>query len=52
MATLMIYPINARSTGGNPVIINGIDPTDHDCIKGEIRTAERLIQARWNLNGT
>jgi hypothetical protein len=51
MAVLTIHPIHVQSRGGYPVLINGLAPTDHDCIVGEIKTPAGLTQARWNLNG-
>ena len=52
MATVSIHPIHVASRGGYPVIINGIGPSDYDCIVGEIRTpGAGLKQAQWDLGG-
>jgi hypothetical protein len=52
MATLRLVPINLKSRAGLDVAINGLDPTDHDCIKGTINTsASGQIDAEWNLSG-
>jgi hypothetical protein len=52
VATIQIDTINTKSTGGYPVTISGLCPTDHDCIAGAIVTpGTSLTPARWNLSG-
>lgn len=51
MTELLIAPINVKSKGGYRVRITGLNPTDHDCIVGEITPPSGPIQARWNLSG-
>ena len=53
MATIIIDPIATYSKGSYSVTITGIDPTEHDCIKGTIVTPGAGIQqGEWNLAGT
>lgn len=53
MPITKISPIKGQSNGGYPVVITGIDPTDHDCIVGEITTPGKgTTKGRWNLGGT
>jgi hypothetical protein len=52
MATIQIEPIQTQSREGYKVTITGIDPTDRDCIVGEITTsAIGTKRQKWNLNG-
>lgn len=51
MAVLSIHPIHTQSLQGYSVLINGLAPTDHDCIVGEITLPNGLKQAQWNLSG-
>lgn len=51
MAALAIHPIHTQSRGGYPVIINGLDPSDHDCLVGEISPLSGRQEARWSLHG-
>jgi hypothetical protein len=53
MATILIEPITTKSIGGFPVTIDGIDPTDHDCLRGSITTpGGGISRGSWDLNGT
>lgn len=53
MATIKIDPIPCKTTGGFDAEITGIDPTDHDCLKGTINTpGAGTINGKWNLGGT
>jgi len=51
MTFLKIDPISTQSIGGYPVVIDGLDPSDHDCIVGEISLPIGKKRARWNLTG-
>jgi|GEM_PF-1258324 len=51
MATILVKPVSTKSTGGYSATINGIEPTDHDCIHGEITAPSGVTQGQWNLNG-
>ena len=53
MATIKIEPLAVQSLGGNRVVINGLRPTDKDCIVGEywIKEVDVPISAFWDLSG-
>jgi len=53
MATIKIVPISTKTIGKFDAEITGIDPTDHDCLKGTIDTpGAAIVSAEWNLDGT
>ena len=52
MTFLKIDPISTQSIGGHPVLIDGLDPSDHDCIHGEISFSNVKERRKWNLAGT
>lgn len=53
MTLLVIPPTDMQSRGGLSVTITGINPADHDCLKGQIDTKGMgTINASWDLNGT
>lgn len=52
MLAILITETKVQSTGGYPVTVSGIDPTDTDCICGRIDTpGTGPTDARWNLAG-
>ncbi len=52
MAILKIEPIKVATRGGLDALITGLEPTDHDCIVGEVFSrTDNLTNARWNLSG-
>lgn len=53
MASLLIEPIQTKSQGGYEVTLTSIDPSDSDCIIGEITSQGAEKQSsQWNRNGT
>jgi hypothetical protein len=51
-ATLKIEPIHLTSVGGFDVQITGLEPTDHDCLVGQLLPPRHpSLRARWNLGG-
>lgn len=52
MATIVIEPVSVHTRDGSLARIKGICPTDHDCLHGEVITADHTTTpARWNLSG-
>lgn len=52
MATVIIEPVHTKTTNGYPATIRGIDPTDMDCLIGEITTPGMgQMSVRWDLGG-
>ncbi|MQT13122.1 hypothetical protein [Segnochrobactrum spirostomi] len=51
MATLKIFPIEVTTQGGHSAVVNGIDPTNSDCLHGSINSAGGTIPVRWDLHG-
>jgi len=52
MATLKIEEILAQSDAGWPVVLTGLDPTDHDFIVGTISTpGQGVIPGKWDESG-
>lgn len=53
MATILIESITTATRGGFPVHIVGLDPTNGDCIIGDIQPhGAPQTRVRWNLGGT
>ncbi|CCA89757.1 hypothetical protein PP1Y_Spl19 (plasmid) [Novosphingobium sp. PP1Y] len=51
MAALKIDPIDVTTTGGLSARIDGIDPTNSDCLHGEILPSNPHSRVRWDLLG-
>lgn len=52
MAKILIEPVNITTDAGYPAIIDGIDPSDSDCLKGNVTTpALGTISCCWNDAG-
>ncbi|MGV0758746.1 hypothetical protein V6768_05540 [Tistrella mobilis] len=51
MAERPILSIPIKTRGGFDGVIDGIESSDEDCIKGEIETANGKERVRWNSNG-
>ncbi len=47
MTTILIRETEITTQGGHSAVIIGIDPTDEDCVIGEINSR----QVRWNRSG-
>lgn len=53
MATILIEPITAETRGGFRAHIVVLDPTNGDCIIGDVRPhGVPQTGVRWNLDGT
>lgn len=52
MAIITINPVTTKTTKGFAATVTGIDPTNCDCLIGEIVTPGKgLIEVRWSLGG-
>ena len=52
MAKILIAPVTASSKGLYKVIIDGVDPTGGDCLKGSITSPNAgKIDGAWDLGG-
>lgn len=48
MPKILIEPVPIKTTGGLDAEINGIDPSDHDCLCGKVGQQQNV---RWDGHG-
>jgi len=51
MPKILIEPISIKTKGGLDAEINGIDPSDNDCVCGRVKTVSGWQDGCWNKTG-